>query len=73
MLNKRHYRDLVRRTTERHAEFLWENLTNRGCSNNLGVDGTIILKWNLSEQDTKTWTGFTQIRLEICDRLVSKR
>jgi hypothetical protein len=72
MFNKRHYRDLVR-TTEKHAEFWWENFTKRGCSNNIDVDGMIILKWYINKQDTKTWTGFTQIRLEIRDGLVSKR
>ena len=55
-----------------HAEFWRENITKTGCSNNLGVDWTTILKWNLNEQYTKTWTGFTRIRRKISDGLVLK-
>jgi len=73
MLTEHHYRDLVRRTTERHLQIWWENLTKRGCSNNPGVDGTRVLKCNLNDQDTKPWTRFPQIRIEISDGLVSKR
>jgi hypothetical protein len=53
--------------------YFGKNLTKRGCSNNLCVDGTIILKWNLNGQDTMPWTGCTLIRIEISDGLVSKR
>jgi hypothetical protein len=57
---------------ERHADFWWENITKTGYYNNLGVDWTTILKWNLNEQDTKPWTGLTRIRGEITDGLVLK-
>jgi len=55
MLKKCRYRDLVRRTTERRVEFWWENPTKIGCSNNLGVDVTRILKWNFK------WPGYKAV------------
>jgi hypothetical protein len=36
---------------EVHKGFWWENLTDRGHLEDLGVDGTIILKWSINKWD----------------------
>jgi hypothetical protein len=35
----------------------------RGNSEDLGVDGKIILKWILRKQDAGVWTGFIWLRI----------
>jgi hypothetical protein len=45
-----------RRAVEMHAGFWWENLRERDHSENLGVDGRIILKWIVRKYVWRAWT-----------------
>jgi hypothetical protein len=40
-----------------HTIIWLENLKGRDHSEDLGVDGKIILEWILGEQGEKVWTG----------------
>jgi hypothetical protein len=46
-----------------YAEFLSENRKGRDHSEDLGVDGKIILEWILGKQGGKVWTGLIWLRL----------
>jgi hypothetical protein len=46
-----------------HTKFWSENLTGRGHSEDLGVDGKIISEWILGKQNRKLWTEFIWVRL----------
>jgi len=48
---------------EMYAEFLSENRKGRDHSEDLGVDGKIILEWILGKQGGKVWTGLIWLRL----------
>jgi hypothetical protein len=41
-----------------HTIFWLENLTGRDHSEDIGVDGKIILEWILAKEGGKVWTGF---------------
>lgn len=41
-----------------HAEFWLQNLEERDGFEDLGVHGTVTLKWILKEYDHGMWTGF---------------
>jgi hypothetical protein len=47
-----------------------KNLKVRDQSEELGVEGRIILKWILGKQDEQMWTGFIWLRIETCGRLL---
>jgi hypothetical protein len=40
-----------------------ENFKGRDHSEDLGVDGRIILEWISGKQDRKVWTGFIWLRI----------
>jgi hypothetical protein len=40
-----------------------ENLKGRDCSEDIGVDGMIILEWILEKYDGKLRTGFIWLRI----------
>jgi hypothetical protein len=40
------------------------NLKGRDHSEELGIDGKIILEWILEEESEKVWTGFSWLRIE---------
>jgi hypothetical protein len=50
-----------------------ENLKGCDYSEDLGVDGKIILEWTLGESGGKVWTGFIWIRIGISGRLLQTR
>jgi hypothetical protein len=47
-----------------HTGFWWCNLKARGCLDDLGIDGRVILKWIL------TWTEFIWLRIRTRVRLL---
>jgi hypothetical protein len=47
------------------ANFWSENLKRRDYSEDLGVDGMIILEWILGKWGGKLWTGFIWLRIGI--------
>jgi hypothetical protein len=49
----------------RNATVFWvENLRGRNHSEDLGVDGGIILEWILGKWGGKVWTGCILLRME---------
>jgi hypothetical protein len=47
-----------------HSKFGSEYLKERGKLEDEGVDGRIILKLTLKDQDMKAWTGFLWLSIE---------
>jgi hypothetical protein len=47
---------------EVHTGFWWGILRERDHLEKAGVDGRIILRWILSEQDVGSWTGLIWLR-----------
>jgi hypothetical protein len=47
-----------------HTKFWPENLKRRDHSEDLVVDGKIILEWILEKYGGKVWIGFTWLRIE---------
>jgi hypothetical protein len=47
-----------------HTGFWWGNLKGRNHSENLGVDGRIILKWVFKTWDGEAWTGLIWLNIE---------
>jgi hypothetical protein len=41
-----------------HAVFWWENVEGRDYSEDQGLNGRIILQWNLGKYGGKLWPGF---------------
>jgi hypothetical protein len=50
-------------TGEVHTGFCWGDLIERDHFEDLGVDGRIILKWNLKQWDRGEWTGLLWLRI----------
>jgi hypothetical protein len=48
----------VARIKGMHTKFLLENLKGRDHSKDLGVDGKILLEWNLEKECGNLWTEF---------------
>jgi type IV secretory pathway VirB6-like protein len=48
-----------------HTKYWIESLKGRGNSEDLGIDGTTVLKWMLMYSSGRVWTGF------ICGVIVS--
>jgi hypothetical protein len=46
-----------------YKRFCSESLKGRDHSENLGVDGMIILEWILQKYDGNLWTGFIWLRI----------
>jgi hypothetical protein len=49
---------------EVHARFCWENLMGRDCLEVLGIDGRIILKWNLKKSFGSAFAVLMWLRIE---------
>jgi hypothetical protein len=45
-------------------------MKGRDQSEDLGTDGSIILKWILEKEVGKVWTGFIWVRIGTNDRLL---
>jgi hypothetical protein len=50
--------------------FWLENLKGRDHSEDLDVDGRIILEWILGTYGRKVWTGFILLRIEASGKLL---
>jgi hypothetical protein len=50
-------------TGEVHTEVLWGDLRERDDLENLGIAGSLILKWILKKQDCEAWTGLICLRI----------
>jgi hypothetical protein len=48
-----------------HANFWSVDFKGRDHSDDVGVDGRIILEWIIGKQDGKVWTGFSWLRIGI--------
>jgi hypothetical protein len=53
-----------------HTKFWLENLKGRNHSEDLGIDGRIILELILGENSRKVWTGFIWLRTRTSGRLL---
>jgi len=53
-----------------HTVFWLENLKGRDHSEDLGVDGRVILEWISEKYGGKVWTGFMWFRIEANDWLL---
>jgi hypothetical protein len=51
-------------------KFGLESLKGRDHSEDLGMDGKIILEWTLGKQGGKVWTAFIWLRIETRGRLL---
>ena len=50
-------------TGQMHTGFWWRDLKERDHSEDLGVDGMIILKWIFKKRDRETWIGLIWFRI----------
>jgi hypothetical protein len=57
----------------RNTKFLLENLKGRDLSEDLGVDGKIILEWILREYDGKAWAGLIRLMIRTSGGLLRTR
>jgi hypothetical protein len=48
---------------EVHTEFWWGDVTERDRLENIGVDGTIMIKWIFKKWDGEAWTGLIWPRI----------
>jgi len=46
-----------------HTEFWWRDLRERDHFEDIGVDGTVILKWIFQKWDGEAWTGCNWLRI----------
>jgi hypothetical protein len=53
-----------------HTIFWLEDLKGRDHSEDLGVDGMIILEWMLEKRGGKLWIGFVWLRTGTSDGLL---
>jgi len=51
------------RRVEEYTGFWWGNLKERNHFENTGVDGRIILSWNLRKWIVGAWTGSIWLRI----------
>jgi len=55
-------------TGEVHTEFWWGDLREIDHSEDLGVDGRIMIKWIIKNWDAKAWSGLIRLRIGTGDR-----
>ena len=48
---------------EVHTEIWWRDLKERDRSEDVGVDGRVILKWTFKKSDGEAWTGLIWLRI----------
>jgi hypothetical protein len=60
----------AREKCEMHTKFWSENLAGREHSEDLGVDGRIILELILEKLDGRVWTGCLWLRIGTSGRLL---
>jgi hypothetical protein len=53
-----------------YIKSLIENLKGEGCSEDLGVDRKIILRWIVGKSGGKLWIGFIQLKIGTSGRLM---
>jgi len=53
-----------------HTKFWLENMKGRHNSENLGIDGRIILEWILEKQGGKVWAGYIWLRIGASDGIM---
>jgi len=46
-----------------HTEFCWGDLRERGNSEDLEVDGRIMIKWIIKYYDAEAWSGLIRLRI----------
>jgi len=46
-----------------HTGFLWENLRERDCSEDLGINWRITVKWTFKKWDGEAWMGLVWPRI----------
>ena len=46
-----------------YTGFCWENLRERDCFRDQGIDGRIILRWIFRKWDVVAWTGWSWLRI----------
>jgi hypothetical protein len=46
-----------------HTGYWWRDLIERDHSEDLGVDGMIILKWTFKKWDEEAWTRLIWLRI----------
>jgi len=51
-----------------HTEFWWWDLRERDHLEDLGIDGSILLKWIFKKWDEEAWSGFIWLRIVIGDK-----
>jgi len=51
------------RQGEVHTAFWWGDVTERDRLENMGVDGTIVVKWIFKKWDGEAWTGLIWLRI----------
>jgi len=47
---------------EVHKGYSWENLRKRYHLKDQGIDGRIILRWNIRKWDVGAWTGLVWLK-----------
>jgi hypothetical protein len=50
-------------TWEIHTDFWYANLKGRDHSEDVDLEGRIILEWILGKSDEKVWAGFVWLRI----------
>jgi len=53
-----------------YTKFWSQNLKGINHSEDLGIDGKIILEWIVGKQGGKVWPGFIWLKVGISDRLL---